>query len=161
VVNIELRTGNPADEPAIAEFNVAMALETERIRLDPARVAAGVRAVLEDDSKGFYLVATDRGRIAGQLMITYEWSDWRNGNFWWIQSVYVHPDHRSQGIFRGLYDRILQLARAAEDVCGVRLYVERENHRARRTYESLGMKQTAYDLYEVDFVLAAKPTPDG
>ncbi|MBI3788680.1 MAG: GNAT family N-acetyltransferase, partial [Ignavibacteriales bacterium] len=90
-------------------------------------------------------------RIVGQLMITYEWSDWRNGNFWWIQSVYVEHDARSQGVFKALYDHVYKLAKNRNDVCGFRLYVEEKNVRAKKTYESLGMKKTHYEMYEIDF----------
>jgi len=152
-MRIEIRHAYPEDAPTIAEYNRAMAAETESIELEPQRVLQGVTAVLADASRGFYLVAADGGRVVGQLMITYEWSDWRNGNLWWIQSVYVHPDYRRQGIFRMLYANILDRARQDPDVCGVRLYVEEENHRAQRTYENLGMRRTPYRLYEVDFVL--------
>jgi ribosomal protein S18 acetylase RimI-like enzyme len=86
-------------------------------------------------------------------MITYEWSDWRNGNFWWIQSVYVRPDARGRGVFRRLYQAVEEAARKSGESCGLRLYVEGENERAQRVYEGLGMKSTSYRFYEVDFVL--------
>lgn len=152
-MNLQIRSARPEDTGTIADFNEAMAAETEDLELDRERLLPGVRAVLKDPSKGFYLIAEADGRIAGQLMITFEWSDWRNGMFWWIQSVYVHPEYRKQGVFRRLYEEVLDRARAAPDVCGVRLYVERENHRAQKTYESLGMISRGYRFYEVDFVL--------
>lgn len=152
-MNLELREARAADAPVIVEFNCAMAKETESVTLDPERAALGVAAVLRDPARGFYLIAAAGDRIAGQLMITFEWSDWRNGNFWWIQSVYVHPDYRRQGVFRALYSAILQRAREAADVCGVRLYVERDNERAQRAYRELGMREAPYRMFEVDFVL--------
>jgi GNAT superfamily N-acetyltransferase len=112
-----------------------------------------VRAVLEDASKGFYFVAESGAAVAGQMMITFEWSDWRNGVFWWIQSVYVEPSWRRQGVFRSLYRHALDQARAAGNVCGMRLYVEAGNEAARRTYAALGMAKTVYEMFEVDFVI--------
>ena len=150
-MDIEIRTAVFEDAPIIAEYNRAMARETENLELDPARVLAGVEAAFSDDAKGFYVVADHGGRVVAQLMITFEWSDWRNGQFWWFQSVYVHPEYRKQGIFRDLYTHVLEQARANPGICGVRLYVEGENHRAQRAYKRLGMSKTSYDLYEVDF----------
>ena len=137
----------------IARFNAAMALETEHLALDAPRLLEGVRRLVEDPSRGFYLVACEGARVVGQLMITYEWSDWRNGTFWWIQSVYVEPDYRGRGVFKALYGHIEGMARAAADVCGLRLYVEGENLRAQQVYERLGMRATPYQMFEVDFVL--------
>lgn len=93
------------------------------------------------------------GTLAGQLLITYEWSDWRNGTFWWIQSVYVAEKFRSNGIFRALFNHVETLARARKDVCGLRLYMEAHNERARKAYARLGLKQTDYQVFEIDFVL--------
>jgi ribosomal protein S18 acetylase RimI-like enzyme len=152
-MNIEIRRAAAADAEVIAGYNAAMALETEHIELQRERLLAGVRAVLADAGKGFYLVAESGGAIAGQMMITYEWSDWRNGVFWWIQSVYVEPAWRRRGIFRSLYRHALDEARAAGNVCGLRLYVEAANAAARRTYEELGMNKTVYEMFEVDFVI--------
>ena len=135
-----------------------MALETEQRRLNAERLRKGVAALLLDSAKGVYFLAetepeTGSRTIAGQLMLTYEWSDWRNGNFWWIQSVYVEENFRGQGIFRALFNHVDQLAKARSDVCGLRLYVDADNHSARKTYERLGMKRTNYELFETDFVL--------
>jgi len=152
-MTLEIRNGRAADAVAIAAFNCAMAQETEGLKLDSPRVLAGVRAVLEDPGKGLYLVAENDGDIIGQLLITREWSDWRNGVFWWIQSVYVPPEHRSRGVFKALYHEALSRAQEAGDVCGVRLYVEGDNTDAQRTYAKLGMQETAYKLFETDFVL--------
>lgn len=153
-----IRLAGPPDAAVIASFNAAMARETEHLELDPARLRAGVEAVLLDSSKGFYLLAEDEeeqgGRIIGQLMITYEWSDWRNGVFWWIQSVYVAPESRGRGTYRRLYEHVRKRAAEAGNVCGLRLYVERDNKRAQAVYIRQGMRATAYDMYEVDFVLS-------
>jgi ribosomal protein S18 acetylase RimI-like enzyme len=150
---ITVRAAVPADAAAIAAFNRAMARETEGKDLDPERLAAGVAAVFADPSRGGYRVAERDGAVVGCLMVTYEWSDWRNGTFWWIQSVYVEPEARRTGVFRALYGDVLRAARATEGVCGVRLYVERENRAAQAVYDAVGMTRSGYRFYEVDFVL--------
>jgi ribosomal protein S18 acetylase RimI-like enzyme len=152
-MNVQIRRAVAADAEVIARYNAAMALETEHIELQRERLLNGVRAVLADAGKGLYLVAEVAGGVAGQMMITYEWSDWRNGVFWWIQSVYVDPAWRRRGVFRSLYRQALHEARAAGNVCGLRLYVEAGNQAARRTYEELGMNKTVYEMFEVDFVI--------
>jgi len=131
-----------------------MAVETENKELDIEILTAGVKALLDRPEHGFYLVARQDYRPIGSLMITYEWSDWRNGLFWWIQSVYVHPEARRQGVYRQLYERVKQMAVAARDVIGYRLYVEASNHTARRVYENLGMEPTTYRLYEAEIDLS-------
>ena len=133
----------------IADFNLRLAEETENLRLDPERVRTGVAALLKDPSKGLYYVAEVDGMVAGQVMITYEWSDWRNGNIWWLQSVYVKQEFRRQGIFRALFKHLEELARQRDDVCGLRLYMHADNTRARRSYEELGMKHTKYEVFEL------------
>ena len=148
---LNIRLGSPGDQDVIAEFNAAMALESEDVALDVDVVTAGVRAALADSGKAFYLLAEVDGHPAGQLMVTYEWSDWRNGWIWWVQSVYVKPDFRRQGVYRTLYRRLEEMAAARGNVRGIRLYVMRENLGAKRTYESLGMRHSEYDLYETDF----------
>ena len=130
---------------------LALADETENLKLDPARVTQGVRAVLADAGKGIYFIAEAEGRAAGQLLITYEWSDWRNGNFWWLQSVYVEKEFRSRGVFKKLFAHVAELARREKDVCGIRLYMDAHNENARQAYERLGMKQTNYELFEQVF----------
>jgi ribosomal protein S18 acetylase RimI-like enzyme len=147
-----IREARATDAEVIARFNARMALETEHLQLDEARLLEGVKAVLADASKGFYRVAEIDGRVAGQAMITYEWSDWRNANFWWLQSVYVDGAYRGRGVFSAIYESVIVEARNA-GACGMRLYVERENERAQRTYARLGMRSADYVMYEVDFVL--------
>lgn len=150
LTGIGVRAATSADVEAIARFNEAMALETEDRRLDPGTIRRGVRRVLERRELGFYLVAEGPSGPLGCLLVTYEWSDWRDGLFLWIQSVYVSPEARGRGVFTALYDRVAQLARTRGDVCGLRLYVERENLRAQRTYARLGMAETAYRLWEAE-----------
>ena len=135
------------------DCNLRLAQETEARRLDPKRVADGVNALLDDAAKGNYFVAEADGERAGQLLITFEWSDWRNGSFWWIQSVFVLERFRGAGVFRALFGHVQSLARTRKDVCGLRLYVEGGNAKAQRAYASLGMKPTRYKFYETDFVL--------
>lgn len=136
-----------ADINVLVEFNAAMALETEAKTLDARVLSAGVAAVLAEPRRGFYVIAEDERDVVGCLMITYEWSDWRNGDWWWLQSVYVRPDYRRHGVFRALYAEVERLATGRSDVVGVRLYVERENARAQRTYESLGLREEHYRMY--------------
>ena len=149
----QIRPANSSDAPFIADCNIRMAFETEQRRLDPKTVAAGVNALLNDANKGAYFIAESGGKPVGQMLITYEWSDWRNGNFWWIQSVYIVEAIRCQGIFRALFEHVNALARARKDVCGLRLYVEGENTHAKQVYAKLGLRKTDYELLETDFVL--------
>lgn len=145
---LSIRRGRPEDAVVLAGFNRAMASETEGLELLPEVITAGVAAILADPGRGFYLVAESAGEIAGALMVTSEWSDWRNGFFWWIQSVYVRPEHRRRCVYRSLHEHLRQLANSDPGVCGLRLYVERENKRAQATYSRLGMQETHYLLYE-------------
>jgi GNAT superfamily N-acetyltransferase len=142
-----------SDAPFIVECNLCLALETERRQLAAEQVTAGVQQLLQDSAKGLYFVAEAEGRAVGQLLITYEWSDWRNGNFWWIQSVYVLEDFRRRGIFRALFNHVRELAGRRSDICGLRLYMDAHNASARSTYGSLGLKPTNYEMFEIDFVL--------
>jgi ribosomal protein S18 acetylase RimI-like enzyme len=143
-----LRKAQLRDASAIAAFNSSMALETEGKVLIPEVVGAGVRRLLQDASLGFYVVAEHQSRVVGCLLVTNEWSDWRNGLFWWIQSVYVQGGWRRKGVYRRLYDFIRALAQADPGICGFRLYVEKENAVAQATYDSLGMSRTDYLIYE-------------
>jgi ribosomal protein S18 acetylase RimI-like enzyme len=148
-MTLTIRRADPRDVAVIAEFNRRMAHETEHKALDPAVLERGVARVFTDRAKGFYLVAEAGGEVVGQLMVTYEWSDWRDGWFWWIQSVYVRADHRRRGVFRALYAELVRQARSAGDVIGVRLYVERDNTGAQATYQHLGMGDAGYLVWEV------------
>ena len=145
---ILIRPAVPADVDTVAAFNVAMALETEALTLDLDTVRRGVAALVADPAKGSYRVATREGELVGQLMITTEWSDWRCGWWWWIQSVYVAPEARRGGVYRALHRSVLEDAERAGDVRGVRLYVEQDNARAQRTYEALGMTRGRYLVFE-------------
>lgn len=155
--SIQIRPATRDDADTIVEFNRAMALETENRQLDLTTLSQGIRAFLENSGYGSYIMAElpeDRSRKpVGQLMITYEWSDWRNGVFWWIQSVYVAPERRGMGVFRAMYDHILAKANADPKVCGIRLYVEKENRSAQSVYQRVGLRPSVYTVFEQDFVL--------
>src|SRR5690606_6171719 len=146
-----IRDARPADAATIVEFNVKMAMETEGRSLEPELLNPGVAAVLEDPGRGRYWVAEMNGQLVGQLMVTYEWSDWRNGVFWWIQSVFIRDDCRRKGIFSSLHRHVEALARSAGDVCGIRLYVERADRRAQKTYAALSMTSPGDQVMEIDF----------
>lgn len=145
---VKIRVAERGDAAALVEFNQAMALETEGKTLEPAKISAGVAAVFEDDKKGFYVVAEAGETIVGGLMVTYEWSDWRNGWFWWIQSVYILPEGRGQKLYSRMYDFVKEKAATQGNVCGFRLYVEHDNNHARKVYEKLGMAESHYQMYE-------------
>ena len=145
---IHVRRATTADHETIIRFNRAMATESEGITLDGPTVTEGVREALADEHKCVYFVAESDGQVVGQTMITTEWSDWRNGFFWWIQSVYVEAPFRRRGVFRALHAHIRNLAKARPDICGIRLYVYNENERAIDTYRNLGMIVTDYLLCE-------------
>jgi ribosomal protein S18 acetylase RimI-like enzyme len=146
--DLVIRRAGQSDAETIAAFNAAMALETEGKALLPEVIGAGVKRLLAAPALGFYVVAESEGRIVACLMVTNEWSDWRNGLFWWIQSVYVEREWRRQGVYRRLYDFVRALAQADPGVCGFRLYVEKDNQVAHATYASLGMSRTDYFIYE-------------
>ena len=143
-----LRKATVKDAPSIAFMNVSLARESENKELDLALVNKGVVALLEDANKGWYLLACEGDNLIGQLMITYEWSDWRNGWFWWIQSVYIEPEYRGQGIYSELYSFVKNRAREVGGVCGFRLYVEKDNRHAQDVYRKLGMEETYYQMFE-------------
>ena len=145
---MQVRLATLQDAPVLVEFSAAMALETEQKELLPDVIGAGVRSLLGNPAAGFYMVAEEDHRVVGSLMITKEWSDWRNGTFWWIQSVYVRPELRRRGVYTRLYRHVQELAADDPAVCGFRLYVERENGRAQATYHALGMKETRYLVFE-------------
>jgi ribosomal protein S18 acetylase RimI-like enzyme len=146
-VPLLIRAAAPADLPDLLAWNTAMAWETERKTLDPRVLERGIAGVLEQPQRGFYLIAERAGVALGSLLVTYEWSDWRGGDFWWIQSVYVVPAARRSGVFRALHAAVAQRARAAAAV-GLRLYVETGNTRAQATYVELGMQRCHYWMYE-------------
>lgn len=146
-----IRSALPTDAEVIVRFNALLASESEGKRLDPARLAPGVNKALARPELCRYFVAELDDRIVGQAMVTYEWSDWRDGVFWWLQSVYVEEGYRRRGIFRSIFQHIHQLAREDPDVCGLRLYVEQANQRAMNTYRSLGMSAAGYLVYEAEF----------
>ena len=152
-MNIIIRPAAVSDAMTIVEFNALMAKETEDIDLDRERLQKGIISLFADTSKGMYYLAEMGGNVIGQLMITYEWSDWRNATFWWIQSVYVLPEYRKNGVFRKLYQYIESLARTRGDVCGLRLYVDTSNKRAQQTYETIGLKRSHYQMMDMDFDL--------
>ena len=151
------------DLDTIVAFNAAMAQETENRRLDPAQLREGVKALLATPQHGFYVVAEipeiGGHRVVGQLMITFEWSDWRNGLFWWIQSVYVAPAQRRKGIFRALQQHIRTKAQADPQICGIRLYVDQDNRRAQTVYERMGLARSRYTVFEQDFVFLGQSGP--
>ena len=146
-MSLLVRAAQRGDIANIAAWNVAMAWETEQKRIDPALLERGVSAVFDEPRRGFYMVAERDGAPIGCLLVTYEWSDWRCGDFWWIQSVYVVAEARRGGVFRGMYEAVMQRAREARAV-GLRLYVETENQRAQGTYAGLGMERCHYFMYE-------------
>jgi GNAT superfamily N-acetyltransferase len=149
-MEITVRPAEARDIACLVNGNVAMALEAEHKHLDPPTVERGVRAVFESPGHGRYFVAEVEGKVVGQAMYTCEWSDWRSGDFWWFQSVYVAPEARRIGVFRALYRHIEGLAESDPAVCGLRLYVERDNERAQQTYRRCGMRDAGYVVMEVD-----------
>lgn len=148
---VRIRPASAADAGLLVEFNRAMAAESEDKGLDVATLERGVEHLLGHPDDGFYVMAERHGQPAGCLMVTYEWSDWRNGRFWWIQSVYVLPQHRRSGVYRALHAHVRERAGRDPEACGLRLYVERDNAGAMATYRALGMIETRYRLYEEEF----------
>ena len=136
------------DAEKLAEFNKAMALESEGYNLDFQTVLSGIKNLMFQTELGFYLIAETSEGIVGNLMITYEWTDWRDGLFWWIQSVYVVPEMRNRGVYKSLYQKVKELAAKDKRVKGFRLYVDKNNKRAIEVYKKLGMKESNYLLYE-------------
>jgi GNAT superfamily N-acetyltransferase len=157
---LTVRPAGSDDLDSIVAFSAAMAWETEQRRLDQARLREGTQSLLSTPSLGFFMVAevrdSDRLAIVGQLMITYEWSDWRNGVFWWIQSVYVDPAWRRLGVFRRMHEAVASQAKADARVCGIRLYVDQDNRTAETVYQRVGLAPSAYKVFEEDFILPLK-----
>ena len=145
---IQIREGYHEDVATIARFQLAMAKETEKINLNHTVVSQGVKAVMADPGKGKYFVATDEGKVIASLMITFEWSDWRNASVYWIQSVYVTPDYRRQAVYKKMYNHIQKLIEQDPNISGIRLYVDYKNLSAQKVYEKLGMDGTHYQLFE-------------
>lgn len=143
-----IRKAKMQDLRALVQFNQAMAQETEALTLDETTLIKGVNTLLNHPEKGFYLVAEIEGEIVGSLMVTFEWSDWRAKDYYWIQSVYIRPQNRRRGIYAKLYAEVKQLAAANGGAASFRLYVEQENTTAQQTYQALGMKQSYYLMYE-------------
>ena len=147
-MDIKIRTAVISDLNALVNFNQSMARETENKVLDSKVLESGVEALMTDRSKGFYLVAEQDCQVIGSLMVTNEWSDWRNAVFWWVQSVYVLPQYRRKGIYAMLYQEVKLLAKQDGNVCGWRLYVEKDNLIAQQTYKALGMNESHYLMFE-------------
>lgn len=147
-MTIKIRDAVTTDAPQIVAFNQALASETEDKSLGSATLLAGVTQLLADSNKGRYWLAVSDGETIGQIMVTWEWSDWRNGYFWWIQSVYVRRDYRRKGVFRALHEQVRQAAKTSDDAIGIRLYVEKENHAAISTYEALDFFDAGYAFLE-------------
>ncbi len=146
--NLTIRKASESDADSIIQFNIAMAKETEGKILHRHDIEPGVLGLFKKPEYGFYIVAVAGGRVVGSLMVTFEWSDWRNGVIWWIQSVYVIPECRRNGIYRAMYSSIKKMAREKPDVRGFRLYVEKTNIAAQKTYAALGMEEAQYKMFE-------------
>lgn len=147
----EIRHATHDDRDDLVRFQIAMAQESEDKGLDAAQLARGIAHLLNQPTEGFYLVAQINASNVGALMVTYEWSDWRDGRFWWIQSVYVDVKFRRRGVYSALHHYVRSAAKADLEACGIRLYVERENQAAQSTYRALGMLETRYRLFEEEF----------
>jgi len=145
---MNIRKATIADLDSLIQFNQAMALETEALQLDHDTLSKGVGTLIARKEKGFYLVAEVDGEIAGSLMVTFEWSDWRAKDYFWIQSVYIRPENRRQGIYSKLYQAVKDIAEQSGGAASFRLYVEKENTKAQQTYQALGMDECYYLMYE-------------
>jgi GNAT superfamily N-acetyltransferase len=150
IIPIRIRKATFGDVEVIAEFNEQLAQETEGLLLNKQQLRQGVENVLADTAKGAYWLAEVNGNVVGLVLVTTEWSDWRNGFFWWIQDVFVKKEWRGRGVFQALFEFVHQQAAEHPDVCGLRLYVEAQNARAKRVYQWLGMEHTHYEVYEAD-----------
>ena len=148
---IIIRNTDEEDISTIVNFNSAMAMETENKQLDSVTVHKGVEAMLNNRELGFYLITDSDGVPVGQLMVTKEWSDWRNGEFWWIQSVYVYADYRKNNVYRKLYNEVTKLVKESEKVCRIRLYVDKKNTNAQKVYFKLGITESNYLFFEEDW----------
>ena len=153
MTDLNIRSATLDDLKVLVAFQTSMAMETEGRALDGDTVREGIKGVFQQPERGFYLVAEADRRVVGSLLVTYEWSDWRNASFWWVQSVYVDSGWRRRGVYSAMHSHVHKLATSRGDVCGIRLYVDHENHVAQQTYASLGMTRARYHMYEIDFVL--------
>lgn len=147
--NIEIRQATSTDVETIVNFNIALCQETEGRELDRLTVMEGVRRFVSEPGRGKYFVANIGGEVVGQTAYTFEWSDWRNGEIWWIQSVYVNPRYRGNGVFSALFAHIKELGENDTECCGIRLYMERENQAARKSYQRLGINEAGYEVFEL------------
>lgn len=145
-----IRRATQNDLEVIAQYNFNLAYETEDKELDKEILMKGVNRIITDETKGKYYVCEVDGKVVGQIMYTYEWSDWRNGTFIWVQSVYVHKDYRGRGIFKGLYNKVKEICDSGSEYVGIRLYVEKENYSAQKTYGKIGMTECNYYMYEYE-----------
>ncbi len=145
---LHFRDATLADVPVITDYQLSMALETEGLQLHRPTTVKGVEAVLANRSLGRYVIAERGGKVVGSLLVTLEWSDWRNGEYWWIQSVFVVPEARGCGVFKGLYAHVKGMAEADPAVRGLRLYVDRRNAAAQQVYTRLGMNGDHYQVFE-------------
>lgn len=163
--DIVVRWALPHDQPALVEYNLRLARETEATTLDRETVSRGVQALFEHPVRGRYVVAAagadPTSPVVGQLLITHEWSDWRNGDRWWLQSVYVAHEWRGRGVFRSLVEFVRQAARDAGDVVSLRLYVEQQNAPAKATYARLGFLAPGYDVLELPLGDTMRGSRDG
>lgn len=146
---VSIRKSKAQDIDVIAGFQQRLALETENFNLDLTTVKKGMRAMLDDPSRGTYFIAEVDGEIAGCHSITYEWSDWRNGMVWWLQSVYVVEKHRKNGVFKAMFDNLRNMIAADPNVAGLRLYVDKSNERAQNVYKAMGMNGEHYSVFEM------------
>ena len=151
-MDVRIRRATSRDIDVVTDFNARIAAETEQTRLDRRRLRRGVTAILDDSRHGLYFLAEVDDRVVGQISVTYEWSDWRDANFWWLQSVYVQQDYRGKGIFSILFNHIVNESKVTSKVCGLRLYVDRENAAAKAVYAKLGFAEARYDLMQLSFV---------
>lgn len=145
-----IRKAKIEDLKTMVKFNYNLAKQTEDKELDLEILTKGVNAMINDSTKGQYYVYEINNKVVGQIMYTYEWSDWRNGTFLWVQSVYVDEEYRRNGIFKSLYNHVKQICDSEDGIVGIRLYVEKENFNAKATYKSLGMSQCNYHMYEYE-----------
>ncbi len=158
--DFHIRLAEPRDLESLVTYNMALALETEGRQLERSLLRSGVESILADAAKGFYVVMEHRptGEMIGQVLITFEWSDWRNAVFWWLQSVYVHKEWRRQGVFKSLYDYVLAEGKRQGHVAGIRLYVEQDNTVAQDVYANAGLSTAPYKVFETDFILPSRPS---